>query len=98
VQKAGAEKRWRAAREGTGEAQGTPLPLNDTSYEKLGEILADNPNGVMAYRDELLSMLKVLDKEEHVAARGFYLTAWSGKASTHSTELRGASPISKPHA
>ncbi|HEY8126870.1 MAG TPA: DUF3987 domain-containing protein, partial [Methylocystis sp.] len=26
--------------------------VNDTSYEALGEILADNPNGVLAFRDE----------------------------------------------
>jgi Protein of unknown function (DUF3987) len=53
--------------------------INDTTYEKLGEILADNPNGVLAYRDELISLLKTLDREEHIAARGFYLSAWSGK-------------------
>lgn len=51
---------------------------NDTTYEKLGEILADNPNGVLAYRDELVSLLKTLDREEYAGARGFYLTAWSG--------------------
>jgi hypothetical protein len=53
--------------------------VNDTSYEKLGEILADNSNGVLAYRDELISLLKTLDREEYIAARGFYLSAWSGK-------------------
>jgi Protein of unknown function (DUF3987) len=51
---------------------------NDTSYEKLGEILAANPNGVFVYRDELVSLLKTLDQEQHAAARGFYLTGWSG--------------------
>jgi hypothetical protein len=34
---------------------------------------------VLAYRDEIISLLKTLDREEHIAARGFYLTAWSGK-------------------
>jgi Protein of unknown function (DUF3987) len=34
----------------------------------------------LAYRDELLSLLKTLDKEEDAAARGFYQTAWSGLA------------------
>ena len=29
--------------------------VNDTTYEALGEILADNPNGVLAYRDERCS-------------------------------------------
>jgi hypothetical protein len=51
---------------------------NDTTYEKLGEILAQNPNGVLAHRDELVSLLKTLDREEYAAARGFFLTAWSG--------------------
>lgn len=51
----------------------------DATYEKLGEILQDNPNGVLAFRDELLAMLKPLDREEHAPARGFYLSAWSGK-------------------
>ncbi|MEK4035810.1 DUF3987 domain-containing protein [Methylocystis sp. IM3] len=51
---------------------------NDTTYEKLGEILADNPDGVLAYRDELISLLKTLDREEYAGARGFYLTAWGG--------------------
>jgi putative DNA primase/helicase len=54
---------------------------NDTSYERLGEILAQNPNGVLAHRDELVSLLKTLDREEFAAARGFFLTAWNGTAS-----------------
>jgi putative DNA primase/helicase len=51
---------------------------NDTTYEKLGEILAQNPNGVLAHRDELVSLLKTLDREEYAGARGFFLTAWNG--------------------
>ncbi len=52
---------------------------NDTTYESLGEILAANPNGVLAFRDELVSLLKTLDRDESAAARGFFLTAWNGK-------------------
>ena len=55
---------------------------NDTTYEKLGEILSDNPKGVLVYRDELVSLLKTLDREEYAAARGFFLTAWDGRKST----------------
>jgi putative DNA primase/helicase len=54
------------------------LVVNDTTYEALGEILADNPNGVLAFRDELVSLLKTLDREEYAAARGLFLSAWSG--------------------
>ena len=53
--------------------------LNDATYEKIGEILADNPNGILVFRDELVSLLRTLDREEYAAARGFYLTAWNGK-------------------
>ena len=52
--------------------------VNDATYESLGEILADNPNGVLAFRDELVSLLKDFDREERAPARGFYLTAWNG--------------------
>ncbi len=50
----------------------------DCTYEKLGEILADNPNGILTFRDELISLLKTLDREEYAAARGFFLSAWNG--------------------
>ena len=52
--------------------------VNDTTYEALGEIMADNPNGVLAFRDELVSLLKGLDREEQAGARGFFLTSWNG--------------------
>jgi hypothetical protein len=51
---------------------------NDCTYEALREILAGNPNGLLAFRDELVSLLKTLDREEHAAARGFFLSAWNG--------------------
>jgi putative DNA primase/helicase len=54
--------------------------VNDTTYEALGEIMSDNPNGVLAFRDELVSLLKGLDREEQAGARGFFLTAWNGTA------------------
>ena len=53
--------------------------VDDATYEALGEILADNPNGVLSYRDELVTLLKHLDREENSTGRGFYLTAWGGK-------------------
>lgn len=52
--------------------------VNDTSYEALGEVMADNPNGILVFRDELISLLKPLAREDQAAARGFYLTAWNG--------------------
>lgn len=52
--------------------------VNDGSVEKLGELLAQNPNGVTIFRDELTGLLRSLDKEGQEGARGFYLTAWNG--------------------
>ncbi|MEX2186168.1 MAG: DUF3987 domain-containing protein [Pirellulales bacterium] len=52
--------------------------VNDPSVEKLGEILKENPNGVIVFRDELVGLLKALEKEGQEAARAFYLEAWNG--------------------
>jgi Protein of unknown function (DUF3987) len=51
---------------------------NDTSYEKLGELLLGNPAGILIERDELVSLLVHLDQEQQAVARGFYLSGWSG--------------------
>jgi hypothetical protein len=59
----------------------TRYVTNDSSYEALGELLIHNPNGVLVERDELVSLWKQLDREDQAAARGFYLSAWSGTQS-----------------
>jgi len=68
--------------------------VNDCTYEALGEILADNPTGVLVCRDELSSLLKTLDREEYAAARGFFLTAWNGTSDyTFDRIIRGRTHI-----
>ena len=52
--------------------------VNDTTVEKLGEILSDNPNGVLLFRDELNGFFRSLDKDGREADRAFYLEAWEG--------------------
>jgi hypothetical protein len=54
--------------------------VNDVTYQKLGEILADNPRGVLALSDELSGLLQSLDTPGQEAARGFYLTGWGGNS------------------
>lgn len=51
---------------------------NDPTVEKLGEILNENPNGVQVFRDELMGLLKSLDREGREGSRAFYLEAWNG--------------------
>ena len=63
------------------EPQARRYVVNDCSVEALGVILQHNPNGTLAYRDELIGLLKSLDREGNEGARGFFLSAWSGKDS-----------------
>jgi hypothetical protein len=50
----------------------------DSTPEALGELLRHNPNGLLVHRDELVSLLKGLDREDRAEGRGFYLTGWNG--------------------
>jgi len=54
---------------------------NDTTAAALGELLRQNPNGTLVFRDEIVSLLKTLDREDNADARGFYLTGWNGNSS-----------------
>jgi len=51
---------------------------NDTTAAALGELHRQNPNGLLVFRDELVALLKSLDREDNAEARGFYLTGWNG--------------------
>ena len=55
--------------------------VNDATYEKLIQIASHNPNGVLMFRDELISWVYSLSKDSQKEARGLYLTAWSGNDS-----------------
>ena len=52
--------------------------VNDATVEKLGEILRDNPVGVLCYRDELMGFMRGMEREGHEQDRAFYLEAWDG--------------------
>jgi putative DNA primase/helicase len=52
--------------------------VNDTTVEKLGVILSENPNGVLLFLDELITLLRMMDREGHEGDRGFYLISWAG--------------------
>lgn len=67
--------------------------VNDLTYEKLGEILAANPDGVLSVRDEMRGLLLNLAREESAPARAFYLQAWSGGRYTFDRIGRGTVTI-----
>jgi putative DNA primase/helicase len=52
--------------------------VNDTTIEKLGEIMCENPNGLLFFRDELVGLLRTCDKPGHEADRAFLLESWAG--------------------
>ena len=39
--------------------------VNDSTVEKLGELLNENPNGLLVFRDELTGFLRQLDRDGH---------------------------------
>lgn len=66
--------------------------VNDCTVQALGQILADNPNGVIVVRDELIGLLKVLESQGQEAARAFYLEGWDGNGH-HETDRIGRGNI-----
>jgi hypothetical protein len=63
-------------------AEGHPpkprLIVNDATVEKLGELLNENPRGLLLERDELAGFLARMEDEERQTDRAFYLEAFNG--------------------
>lgn len=77
------------------EAEAEPVlkryKTNDTTVEKLGELLRDNPAGILVQRDELVGLISAWDKEGREGERAFYLEGWNGNASFDTDRIgRGA--------
>lgn len=51
---------------------------NDATVERLSELLAENPRGLLIFRDELIGLLSSWDKEGRESDRAFHLEAWNG--------------------
>ncbi|MEJ8821045.1 DUF3987 domain-containing protein [Variovorax humicola] len=49
--------------------------------EKLGDLLVDNPQGLLVFRDELTGLLASWEKEGHESDKAFYLEGWNGTGS-----------------
>lgn len=64
-----------------GDEEEQPCPrivVNDVTVEKLGELLNENPRGLLLIRDELSGFLARLESEEYASERAFYLEAFNG--------------------
>jgi uncharacterized protein DUF3987 len=53
--------------------------VNDSTVAKYGELLNQNSNGLLIFRDELTGWLRSLDDESHMNDRAFYLEAWEAR-------------------
>jgi len=53
---------------------------NDSTIEKLGELLRENPIGLLTLRDELVGLLASWEREGHESDRAFFLEGWNGNA------------------
>lgn len=63
--------------------------VNSPSWEKLHELLAENPGGVLMVRDELRGWFLHMAREENAEARSFYVASWSGGSFTTDRIGRG---------
>lgn len=63
-----------------GELQATErrYMTQDATVEKLGELLQENPRGLLVVRDELSGWLSALNKAGREGDREFYLESWNG--------------------
>lgn len=51
---------------------------HDPTVEKLGELMRENPRGILLFRDELVGFLRSLEREGRESDRAFFLEAWNG--------------------
>ena len=64
---------------------------NDTTIEKLGELLRDNPAGILIVRDELIGLLASWEKVGREGDRSFFLESWNGTSSFDTDRIKRGS-------
>jgi len=69
---------------------------NDSTVEKLGELLRQNPAGLLVLRDELVGLIASWEKEGREGDRAFFLEAWNGNQG-FDTDRIGRGHISIPN-
>lgn len=69
---------------------------NDTTVEKLGELLRENSAGLLVMRDELVGLISTWDREGREGERAFFLESWNGNQG-FDTDRIGRGHISIPN-
>jgi tetratricopeptide (TPR) repeat protein len=70
--------------------------LNDATIEKLGEVLIDNPEGVLLFRDELVGALRSAERPGREDQRAFMLEGWAGDGA-YTFDRIGRGTVRIPH-
>ena len=55
--------------------------VTNVTPEALGELMRQNPQGLLLERDEIMGFLRDLDREDHADHRAFMLETWAGNGS-----------------
>jgi phage/plasmid primase-like uncharacterized protein len=69
---------------------------NDSTVEKLGELLRENPAGLLILRDELVGLIASWERDGREGDRAFFLEGWNGNQS-FDTDRIGRGHISIPN-
>ena len=69
---------------------------NDSTVEKLGELLRENPAGLLVLLDELVGLIATWEKEGREGDRAFFLEGWNGNQSFDSDRI-GRGHIAVPN-
>ena len=83
--------------DGLDEPQPKRYIVNDSTVERLQEIMAVNPWGLLCFRDEIYGLLKSMDKQGQEGSRAFYLTCYDGNQS-YSTDRINRDDVFIPRA
>lgn len=101
VVKKGNEPGIQRIKEALATLENTPEPVlrrylvNDSTVEKLVELLGENPRGLLVFRDELAGLLTSWEKQGRETDRQFYLEAWNGTGDYKSDRIgRGSHHVS----
>jgi hypothetical protein len=93
---------WKAHNPSTGGDKRKPktprarrLVVNDGTFEKIHELMRENPAGLLVICDELAGWLAQLERAGREGERGFFLTCWDGN-SPHSLDRIGRGSIRVP--
>ena len=71
------------------------LVVNDGTFEKIHELMRENPAGLLVICDELAGWFAQLERAGREGERGFFLTCWDGN-SPHSLDRIGRGSIRVP--